>query len=304
MFTRPEFQEFYKLYLSFLIKCAGLLEEDVQAVAEQAHNSLCMIFDVKHGPSQRMIPFLGDIIDQFALYIKSVQIPQFFEMLFEFTRTYEKFIIENPEPFLNLIKLLVERGQEEYQTIKTGPQAEGNESILKVIWNTIRNIVEKPIFVENFQDTVEAILTPLVAHLETDDNLPFEDDILEYMVSVMKLRKEVTPLFWIIFKLFGKIFNKQGGMIWHLFQPLNQIIIHGKKTLNEDPDAINSLIKMLIEGLNPTSPKANAINVSEAATLLQLVIQYLVITNEQWEAIIQTTLEKVKNIQFDFLKAR
>jgi len=302
LFMGPQMQENYQLYLSFLIKCSGLIDEDSQAIAEQAQNALCMLFDEKVGPSQRILPFLGEILEEFASYIKVVQIDQFFEMIYEFTKTYQAYILENPQVFLNLLKIIVERAEEEYQEFKKDSSDENQ--ILTTLWNTIRNIAEKPIFVQNFQENIEEILTPLFQHLEDDNNLPYENDILEYMVAVIKIRKQVTPLFWIVFKLFPKIFEKQKGMIWHLFEPLNQIIIHGKNVLNEDPETIKDLIKMLITGLNPTNIKANSANVSEAALLLQLAIQYLAISEELWQEIIIASLNKVKVAELSFLKAR
>jgi len=307
LYKLPEQQEFFKLYLSFLVKCAGITEEDAQAVSEQANHALNFLFDPLKGVNPRLVPFIGDIFEKFALYISKAESEQFFETLLSLTRTYQDFVRSNQQPLIEIIKLLVERAQMEYEEYREDIPIEAKThylNILSKVINTIRNIVERPEYVAEYQEQIEQILMPLFAHLETEPEVPFEEDVWAYMAAVIRMKKEVTPLFWTLFKLFPRMLEKSQGVIGEMFQPLNQLIVHGKATLNDDQEAIVILIDMLINCLNPGSKKANQKDVSEATLLLQLCMQYLKIPHEQWEKILLACLAKIKTIRRGFLLAR
>jgi len=307
LYKLPEQQEFFKLYLSFLVKCAGITDEDSMIVTEQANHALSFLFDPLKGMNERLVPFIPDIFEKFAVYIKDARSSQFFETLFSLTRTYPEFVKANPQALIEIIRLLVERTVAEYEEYKSHKDPE-DKSVCKHnlnnMVNTIRNIAEKPEYINEYQEAIEELMKPLFAYIENDSNVPFEEDMLAYAASVISKKKQVTNLFWNLFKLFPRMLEKSQGVIGELFFAFNQLIIHGKLTLNSDPEAIGVLIKMLIDCLNPTHIDANQKNISEAALLLQLCMQYLQIPNEIWEKIIVASLQKIKTIHKGFLLAR
>jgi len=96
-------------------------------------------------------------------------------------------------------------------------------------------------------------------------------------------------------------------MLSNLFPALNQIIIHGDKTINSDPQSVQILIEMAVAALNPKCKQADDANVAEGGLLMQLILQYLdPISNEQMELMLTETYNKLVTVneKHEFLKAR
>jgi len=294
--------QIYQLYISFLVKCAGYTDPEVQAVAEQASHALCRIFDSHKEPNTRLAPYIKDLLNHLATYISYVKSSQFFELVNEIVKSFESEIVEGNDDILKILQCLVERADVEYRITKVDESS--SKDTFDKVWHVILNIIQMKDVILRYQPDVEQIIQVLFQHLENDPKLHFEDDILHYMAFAIKTRRQVTPLFWTFYKLFPQIFEKNGGMLWHLFSPLNQIIIHGKETFDQNSDMTDALLEMLVQGLNPTSNKANAANVSEAAVLLQLSIQYLIISEQNLQIILQNTLKKLHETPKGFLRAR
>jgi len=302
LFKEKEDLQIYQLYITFLVKCAGYADQELQAVAEQASHALCRVFDSSKEPNTRLKPYINDILNHLAAYIKFIKGTQFFELLNEIVKSYEYEIVEGNQDIVQLLHFLVERADVEYRIIKADESA--NKHTFDKVWHVILNIIQIKDVILRYQTEVEQCIQTLFTHLETDSESHFEDDILHYMALVIKTRREVTPLFWTFFNLFPKIFEKNQGMLWHLFSPLNQLIIHGKQAFDQNQNMTEVLLEMLIKGLNPTSPKSNSANVSEAAVLLQLSIQYLTISEFSLNAILKNCLLKLQEIDKSYLKAR
>ncbi len=302
LFQGEDDLQIYQLYISFLVKCAGYTDPEVQAVAEQACHALCRVFDSSKEPNSRLIPYIKDILNHLATYISYVKSSQFFELVNEIVKSYDTQIVEGNDDIIKILQCLVERADVEYRITKVDESS--SKDTFDKVWHVILGIIQMKDVILRYQTEVEQIIQVLFQHLETDPKLHFEDDILHYMALAIKTRKEVTPLFWTFYKLFPQIFEKNEGMLWHLFSPLNQIIIHGKETFDQNPQMTETLLEMLVQGLNPVSNKANAANVSEAAVLLQLSIQYLNISEQNLQIILQKSLEKLNQTPKGFNRAR
>ena len=306
IFKGNEQQQLFELYLGFLIQCAGLTNSSVQAVAEQACNTLCLLFNSNKKPSKRLTPYTNKILTDLISFIKDAKATQFFELIIQIVKSFEDEILKDNEIPFKILHALIDRAEAEYLLIKADREA--SLFTLDKVWNTIQSIIQLKDMILRYQDSIEKMLVPLFYHLENDTNFPYEDNILDYMAVVIKTRSEVTPLFWQLSKLFPRIFEKQKAELMHLFAPLNQLIIHGVQLFQNDLEALNMIINMFILGLNPKSPKANSASVSEAALMLQLAIQYLTIPDIMWESILVACFNKLESLSDKnsrrFLKAR
>jgi len=302
IFNGPNQGELFKYYLAFLITALGIENEDQQSLAQQAGNALSELFS-DEDYHQKMNEYIPDILEKLCQYIDGLKSYTLFDIILDILKAHSAFLAENSNLFLNLCRLLANRAVGEYELVRT-KQKKGKMYIHK-IWNIFLAIGERRELVTKYLSDIEKILTPFFSYLEQDPDVPFGDDILKFMGSVLRITQEVSAVQWDIFKLFPKIFEKHGGLIEAMFVPLNLIIIYGSNVINQDPASITFLIDMAIKALNPNNDRADEANCADGALMLQLIIQYLgPIQDEDWKKILIATNIKYADAQNSFLKAR
>ena len=296
--------EIYKDYLKFILQCLTLEGEENAALAEQASNALYTMFE-RQKTAASLTPYVSDIIKALATMLEGTEKLKIFDTVYEIVTDYEFQMLEDPSAFLEMLKALVERGHKEFQILQKDPDR--RKLTLNKIWNIIRGIADKEEYILTLQEDIEAIIDPLLSHFEQSREIGFDEDILNYIASATACKGAVSQATWKVFSSFPKVFAEYGFMLATLFPALNQIIVHGDKTINSDPQSIQILIEMGVAALNPKCKQADDANVAEGALLLQLILQYLdPITSEQMELMLTSTYEKLvsKTDSHDYLKAR
>jgi len=235
----------------------------------QATDALVNIFE-DDDLQKRLSPFIVEVLERLANQIPTIQSHQFFDIIFNILRVYAPTIAQNNSLLINLLTLLVNRCVEEYETRK---DRQKSKLIVNKIWNSIRIVADKKEFIPAFLPDIEKALVPLFSYLEKDIDIPFDEDILLFVSTVMEKTKTVTPIMWDVFKCIPKLFTRYGGMLGPLFQALNYFIVYGMNEINSDPSAIKLLIQMGVDGLNPQHENANEASLAEAALLFHLIIQ-------------------------------
>jgi len=301
LFREEGKEDMFKLLLRFLIECTGADRQNFAALSEQANESLYSMFE-KENLTKSLSPFTIDILTALGTHVPSTMALKLFDTIYEIVTSFPTAISEKPELLLGLLEVLINRGKEEYEKIRSG---ETKKVYLNKIWNIIRGIGEQKQYIDKYQAEIEKLLTPMFELLETNEDVDFDEDILNYATSATQISKKVSPSIWKLFQSFPKIFTRYEGMLGHLFPCLNYIIIYGSGIINQDPESIRILIEMGVAALSPKIKSADLANVSEGALFLQLILQYLrPIPNELLENILKAVYEKLNQTKIDFLRAR
>ncbi len=248
-------------------------------------------------------PIIIDIIQALSEYVLTSTTLKLFDTLYEIVTSFHFRLEKSPNILLNLLEVLVKRGMQEYEKIKAN--IDSKKILLNKIWNIIRGMGEQACYVKKYQDEIEKRLEPMFQCLETNEELEFDEDILNYATSATQLTKKVSPAIWRIFNNFPKIIKRYQGMLGHLFPAINQIILHGHQEINQNPETIKILVEMALFSLGPTNKSADEANISEGALFLQLILQYLdPILPEILEVILKEVLTKLREIKVEFLRPR
>lgn len=302
LFQEDEKEDIFKAHLKFVIDCVGAQGLETGALSDQAVDTLSFIFK-EENLTFKLTPFINEIIGQLILHVKHIKSIKFFEIFEEAVKSYNNYIIKNPALLVDLLTFLVDRVQLECESIKE--KKESKRIILNKIWNIFRQIGENRHYIPKFQEDIEKILTPLFAYLERDEKIPFEDDILKYMISVIRISKKVSNTCWGIFRTFPKIFVRSQKISTLLFVALNQVIIYGRYVLESDSGAVKALIDMGIHTLTYSQANDEKVDISKGALLLQLVIQYFGnISDEDWNRVLGVCTDMLYQAKKKYIKAR
>ena len=302
LFQEEEKEEMFKTLLKFVVECVGCQSPEYGALPEQALDALSFIFQEK-GLTIKLSPFVNDILQQLIFYTKVIRSSKFYEILVEIVKYYSHHLRQNPTLLGNFLEVLVERVQFEYENYKQNKNFK--KILIHRVWGIFILIAENKLFMNNFQEDIERILSPLFAYLSTDKDVIFEDDVMRYMISAIKLSKRVSNACWEIFKACPIIFMQAQTISNLMFKALNQVIIHGRNVLENDATAVKALIDMGIHTLKFSQLKDDNFDICKGALLLQLVIQYLGnISNEDWNSILGVCTDMLFQVQQDFIKTK
>ena len=285
------------------MECVGITHEDEQGIVEQATDSIQEMLS-ERGSILRLVPFISDILEKLASYIPQTLCISFFDAINEILKIYSPTLKKTPAIIGVFVSNLVERARLEYEVVR---KSKGTPKlVLTKIWNIINGIGENKDFIPEFQEGIEKEMLPLFSFLETDDDLPFDDDILRYVNSTIKLSNKISPVIWNIFKLYPKIFDQRLSLVTPLFPSLNQIIVHGKDEIEGNSETIHTLVEMGIRGINTPHPDAGKSGPAMAALHFQILIQYVGIPNEEMERMLHACLAKLNVTEKlkGFLKVR
>jgi len=297
-----ESKALFTQYISFIINCAGNTEEDQLAVTEQANDSLLAILSAKVSV-YRIAYLIPDILRKMITYLPTNASVTFFDVLHHTIKIYSPTIIKNEGLILEVLEPLVLRAKAEFESRKKDKGLP--KLVLTKIWNTIQTIGEQGEYIIQYQDQIERLLIPLFQYVDDDsEDGPFDQDILNYVASTIKLTKRVSPITWDLFQLFPKIFKRFQGLITPLFNALTRIIVFGSEDIEKNPESIVTLVKLGIDALNSVHPDANLAGPAMAALYFQVLIQYVGIPNESWEQMLIACLSKFKDDKKGFLKVR
>lgn len=302
LFRKDDQKEAYALHLRFLLECAGLEDEEFSSLVEQANTALHSMFE-RAFLTAALAPYVCDFLERLTVYVLYVKTHKMFDIIHEIVTTYDKQILEKPELLVNLTEALVKRWELEFEITRKDPKA--NKIMLNKIWNVVRGIGGKEEYVRPLQEEIEKRLITTFKYLDINENLHFDEDILNYVASVTKITQKVSAASWEVFRKFPSIFERYQGLLTHLFPALNQIIIYGQEVINSDETAIETLIDIGKQALNPSHHAADESNFSEGAVLLQLILQYVhPISQERLRTILLACYDKLQGAENDFLKAR
>lgn len=299
LFDKETNYELYIHHLKYLVECAGISAKNQLAVSEQANQTLYEMLAEKQS-LKRMAPLITEIFEKLGTFAKGATSVVFFDVLYEIIRIYKAMISKKPEIFMKVLSELVERATEEFKALET--ERGLAKTILNKVWSIVKVISDKKEYMQ-YQEDIERILLPMFTHLASDEDLPFDDEILHYISNTIKLTTKVSPLAWDVFKVLPQMFRRARGLITPLFQALNQYIVHGQETIKSDNETIHELIEMGVQGINPSNPEDTA-GTSVGALFFQLMIQYIGIQNEEWERMLRASLEKLKESEEDFVRSR
>jgi len=274
IFNNEAQKDLYQYYLAFMVSCIGIKQEELQALVEQATDGLCTMFE-DEDLKPRLSPFILEILEKLASYITTIKASKFFDIIQHITKTYSALISNHDSLLINLISLLVERAFNEYELVKN--QQKSTKLIISKIWHTITAVGENRDYIPKFQERLEKALIPLFNYLDGVQDVFFDDDILQFITSVMKISKSVSSTMWELFRVFPKLFDKYNQRLGDLFPALNCYIVYGREVINNDPNGIRLLIDMGLRALNPGNNDNNEASMSEGALLLHLVIQVLLV---------------------------
>lgn len=301
LFVKEDNKELFAQHVKFIIECVGCADPDIQSVPYQACQTILDMLSEKNTVF-RLVPFVGEILEQLTTFVKESSCISFFDAIQEIIKMYSPALAKTPQRILNLLAVLVERAKAEYEEVKGVKNIP--KLVLNKIWNIIRSVGELQDYILKFQEDIEKILIPLFSYLATDEDIPFDVDILGYVNSTVMLTKRVSPVTWEIFKIFPKIFDGFKGLITPLFPALNQIIAHGKDAIEGNYELIHTLVEMGIQGMNTTHKDAGKAGYAMAALHFQILIQYVGIPDNEWERMLEACISRLLPNDKSFLKAR
>jgi len=302
LFLSPNAKEFFGMQLKFLIDCLAEREEGRRAISEQAIDSLSTVFK-QNELRNKIGPFLPEVIEKLAYFIEFADNSAYFDIIEKLFTIFRKRLTQNPAFIGVLVSQMVKRILIELEDMRAIHSKNAESQILNRIFGIIAIISEDEGLIPQFQQDIEKLLEPLLPYL--DDNAPFDDDLIIYVTTTTKIAKRVSDFCWMVVKYFPKMFELSKGLFGSLYSSLNQVIIHGKSVLDQDPDSVRVFINMGIQGLNPTHKKATDSDACEAALILQLLIQYSqAITNEDWQRIIVACLQKLNSTKKGYVKSK
>jgi len=290
------------MQLKFLVDCLAETGEGRRAISEQAVDSLSTVFK-QNELRNKIGPLLPEVMEKLAYYIEFADTDAYFDVIEKLFTIFRKRLTENPVFIGGLISQMVKRVLIGLEDMKAIGSKNAESQILNRIFGIISIISEDEGFIPQYQQEIETLFEPLLPYL--DDNAPFDDDLIIYVGTTTKIAKRVSNFCWMVVKYFPRMFELSKGLFGCLFPSLNQVIIHGKPVLDQDPDSVRVFINMGIQGLNPTHKKASDSDACEAALILQLLIQYSqAISNEDWQRIIVACLQKLNTTKKGYLKAK
>ena len=291
----------FNQYIKFIVECAGSDEGSHQAVTEQANETLLEMFSDRELLIQ-IYKIVPEILQKLATYIPNSKSSSFFEVLHELIRMFHSIISKTENFIADIVALLVQRAVSDYETILK--RIGLSKLILSKIWNILKVISETKSYIIPCRDQIEKAMTPLFTYLAGDHDVPFDSDILHFIDSTVKLTKTVSPITWDVLSTFPKILKRYDGLLTSFFPALNKIIVYGHSTIEGNDELIRMLADMGITGLNASHSDVDEASVSISALLFHILIQYVGIPNDLWEKMLITCLEKARESQKNFVKAR
>jgi len=292
------------LQLTFVTDALTLHEQGLLSVSEQAVDSLlCLVCQDDSRPV--VTPFLPDLVGRLSQYILVAKNPEFFEIILEVFTSYKRKLLENPGCIGDLIQGMVQRVLVELENLRKTEKEESEKQIISKIWSVFIAIGEDKIFIPKYQAQVEEIMEPLFVLFANEKKVIFEDFMIIYATEVTKLSKQVSNHCWTTLKALPEIFARSKGIVASMFPLLNQFLIHGNQMISQDAESVQILVEIGVQGLNPTHPLTTETDSCQAALLLQLIIQYLGnISQQSWERIIVSCLDKLKSCEKGYLKTK
>ncbi len=303
LFQEEEKENMFKLFLKFVVECIGCQGKQYGALPGQAIEALLFIFK-QDELTIKLSPYVTEIFQQLIYYIKFIRKSHFYGVLEDIVRNFSHHLRENPVLFQSFIEVLVERVQYEYENSKMN--VGGCKPILiNKAWNIFQKIAENRLAMSQYQEEIEKRLAPLFNYLSTDQQVPFEEQILKYMVTAIRLSKRVSDSCWDIFKSFPTIFIQTQMLSTLMFTALNQTILYGRNVLQNDSGAIKKLIDIGIHTLTYSKTQNAPFEICKGALLLQLIIQYFVnISAEDWNKILEICIDMLFHVQHKFVETK
>ena len=302
IYQEEDTQDIFKAYLKFVIECMKFRGPESGALPEQANDTLTFLLD-QESLCHKLTPFIDEILAQVILGARSISSLKLFDTINELVNKYGHHLRNNPSLLTGILEVLVEKVQIEYEKLKNGGNAA--RIVFSRSWNIFREIARNRLYIAKFQAEIERILTPLFVYLATDEQVPFEEDILKYMICVMKVAEGVSEVCWEIFKTFPKLLRDSSKLSCTLFTALNYVIIYGRNVLENDADAVKTLLGMGTYSLTVSDCKGDLVTTSKGSLLLQLIIEnFGNIMDQDWEMLVVLCVEIIRRNDRDFIKTR
>lgn len=153
----------------------------------------------------------------------------------------------NKEQLLfDIVKVLVIRIQKE---VDQPTDVSKKNVILFKCWNTIRAICENSIFIPRFLNQIDELLLPLMAMIDSQTLLEFEEDIIEVLISTVTLSRTLAKNISKVVYLFPNIAKKFQDKAAQLYVAYNVLLNFGKQVFN-DPQLINDMVDIAINAMS------------------------------------------------------
>lgn len=272
LFLDENYEVLYKHYLNFLFDNMTSFSDGFNGLQVQATDCISYLFHQKSLVS-RFDSYINNpetnILMRLIDYTMYAKLEKYFDIIYDIVTLYEVKLINDQNSSLSLIRALVARYMQEEEEGSNEPNI-----IISKIWNILIAMAERKKYVMALLPQLEESLTPLFKSMTFDSIVLYEDEVMTWMNSVMKITKEPTPLISELFKLVPQFLEKDGYvMSKHVLEALNLLITYDTKQIAINEDSIHELLSMAIRVLSPSKESATEVDSAHGALLLQLIIQ-------------------------------
>ena len=159
---------------------------------------------------------------------------------------------------------------------------------LILVWNVLRTLAESRIIIENEANLLEFdnLLTPCYQQLANPDEICFDDDILDIIMSTSKITKSISPNMKACIVYFPMILEKYKGQISQLLGAFNCYFLYAKDVFQESK-AVDMVIDIGVKSTIMPNDQMVDMHKTEGTLLFHILIQIIpeCLENHHWVSI-------------------
>lgn len=158
-------------------------------------------------------------------------------------------------------------------------------------WNSLRMICENNAFIPLYLNEFDTMLLPVLRVIDVPEILEFEDDLIEILISTVKLSNKLTPNLSKLILLFPNVAKKFHYKVTQLLVAYNTLLTVTPQVFSSQ--VITDMIDIAANAMNIDNDQSDiyCVYMTEGAMILHLVIQYLhaSLTEQHWIGIFSAT---------------
>lgn len=138
------------------------------------------------------------------------------------------------------------------------------------IWNIFKAVGNSKLFIPAHANTLDTILVPLM-EISFQKKTTYDEDIMELMNEILEKCNDLPPNLTKMVSVMKTYFNRYEKRVTCMLKTCNLLMIH-KIDVIKNPEILQNIVEMGIEGLSTRSPNLGDSYAGESALLLHLLI--------------------------------
>jgi hypothetical protein len=288
-----ENQMFYEL-IKFIINCCKDSNE-LQAVSIQASETLSYLLQ-EEDILLRVYNILSDIIQSLIQIIPYQNNKQYYEVLYEIINSNISVITPYIDTLVpNLVLKIADVHRNSYNNKKK------DKILIDKCWNIIYVIANSRKVQVNTLLEIESYVLPLFEYMRNPSEIEFDEDILQFEVSIIKKSENVTNAGWGLLGLIPLTQEKHKGSLSLAFPLINSCLHYGKQQFFQNQPGIDLIVSMCEKAFTSPSKPLRETDYSECCLIYQqLFLNFPGQLDDKIEPIIACMISRLNTSTHDY----